>query len=103
MGQQQSACIQKHYDGTEGMSKPIGKVSGWYGGHAVIEPMDGWIPAVGTVLYSAPKPDAMTHIGYVHPYGIEQLPIYAERGEKWNTPVSSVPFDGAIKVYVEVK
>ncbi len=40
-------------------------------------------------------------IGYVHPYGIEQLPIYAERGEKWNTPVSSTPFDGAIKVYVE--
>ena len=45
----------------------------------------------------------MAHIGYVHPYGIEQLPLYAERGEKWNTPVSSTPFDGAIKVYVEVK
>jgi hypothetical protein len=43
----------------------------------------------------------MIHIGYAHPYGIEQLPIYAERGEKWNTPVSSTPFDGAIKVYVE--
>jgi hypothetical protein len=85
------------------MSKPIGKVTGWYGGYPVIQPMDGWIPAVGTVLYSAPKPDAITHIGYVHPYGIEQLPIYAERGEKWNTPVSSTPFDGAIKVYVEVK
>ena len=46
---------------------------------------------------------AMTPIGYAHPYGIEQLPLYAERGEKWNTPVSSTPFDGAIKVYVEVK
>lgn len=103
LGQQQGQGAEKHYDGKEGMSKPIGKVTGWYGGYPVIEPMDGWIPAVGRVLYSASKPDAMIHIGYVHPYGIEQLPIYAERGEKWNTPVSSVPFDRAIKVYVEVK
>lgn len=36
------------------MNKPIGTVVGWYGGYPVIEPMDGWIPAVGTVLYSAP-------------------------------------------------
>jgi hypothetical protein len=34
--------------------KPAGTVTGWYGGHPVIEPIDGWIPAVGTVLYSAP-------------------------------------------------
>lgn len=40
------------------MSKPIGKVTGWYGGYPVIEPIDGWIPAVGTVLYSAP--DSLT-------------------------------------------
>ena len=39
------------------MSKPIGKVTGWYGGYPVIEPMYGWIPAVGTVLYSAPAPE----------------------------------------------
>jgi hypothetical protein len=45
----------------------------------------------------------MVHIGYVHPYGREQLHIHAERGEKWNTPISSMPFEGAIKVYVEVK
>ena len=36
------------------MSKPVGTVTGWYGGHLVIEPINGWIPAVGTVLYSAP-------------------------------------------------
>ena len=42
-------------------------------------------------------------IGYAHPYGVEKLPGYTARGEKWNTPVSSTPFDGAIKVYVEVK
>ena len=42
-------------------------------------------------------------IGYAHPYGVEQLPGYTARGEKWSTPVSSTPFDGAIKVYVEVK
>jgi hypothetical protein len=36
------------------MSKPVGTVTGWYGGHPVIEPIDGWIPAVGTVLYAAP-------------------------------------------------
>jgi len=34
--------------------KPAGTVAGWYGGHPVIEPMDDWIPAVGTVLYAAP-------------------------------------------------
>lgn len=34
--------------------KPAGTVTGWYGGHPVIEPIDGWIPAVGTVLYAAP-------------------------------------------------
>jgi hypothetical protein len=45
----------------------------------------------------------MVHVGYMHPYGREQLHVHADRGEKWNTPVSSVPFDGAIKVYVEVK
>ena len=45
----------------------------------------------------------MVHIGYVHPYGLEQLHIHGERAEKWNTPLSSVPFEGAIKVYVEVK
>lgn len=36
------------------MSKPVGTVTGWYGGYPVIDPVDGWIPAVGTVLYSAP-------------------------------------------------
>ena len=36
------------------MNKPIGTVVGWYGGHPVIEPIDGWIPAVGTVLNTAP-------------------------------------------------
>jgi hypothetical protein len=36
------------------MSKPVGTVTGWYGGHPVIEPIDGWIPAVGTVLYTSP-------------------------------------------------
>lgn len=45
----------------------------------------------------------MVHVGYIHQYGREQLHVHAERGEKWNTPVSSTPFDGAIKVYVEVK
>lgn len=40
-------------------------------------------------------------IGYAHPYGIEQLPAYAQRGEKWNTPLSSIPFDGSIKIYME--
>ena len=45
----------------------------------------------------------MVHVGYMHPYGRAELHIHAERGEKWNTPVSSTPFDGAIKVYVEVK
>jgi len=40
------------------MSKPVGTVTGWYGGHPVIEPVDGWIPTVGTVLYSAP--DSLT-------------------------------------------
>lgn len=86
------------------MNKPVGTVIGWYGGYPMIELFPSeWIPAVGTVLYSASKPDAMIHIGYVHPYGIEQLPIYAKRGEKWNTPVSSTPFDGSIKVYAEIK
>ena len=46
---------------------------------------------------------AMTPIGYVHPYGIEQLHIHTERGEKWSTPISSMPFDGAIKVYARVE
>lgn len=45
----------------------------------------------------------MVHIGYVHEYGREQLHAYAGRGEKWSTPLSSMPFEGAIKVYVEVK
>ena len=36
------------------MNKPVGTVTGWYGGHPVIEPIGDWIPAVGTVLYSAP-------------------------------------------------
>jgi hypothetical protein len=40
-------------------------------------------------------------IGYAHPYGVEQLPAYAQRGEKWSTPLSSIPFDGCIKVYME--
>jgi hypothetical protein len=40
-------------------------------------------------------------IGYAHPYGVEQLPAYAQRGEKWNTPLSSIPFDGCIKIYME--
>jgi hypothetical protein len=52
------------------MSKPIGKVTGWYGGYPVIEPIDGWIPAVGTVLYSAPpsarKPVAWMYHGILH-------------------------------------
>ncbi len=52
------------------MSKPIGTVTGWYGGHPVIEPIDGWIPAVGTVLYSAPpsarKPVAWMYHGILH-------------------------------------
>jgi len=39
------------------ISKPIGTVTGWYGGYPVIEPIDGWIPAVGAVLYSAPDAD----------------------------------------------
>lgn len=39
---------------TASARKPVGTVTGWYGGHTVIEPIDGWIPAVGTVLYSAP-------------------------------------------------
>ena len=34
--------------------EPMATITGWYGGHPVIEPVDGWIPAVGTVLYSAP-------------------------------------------------
>lgn len=34
--------------------EPVATVTGWYGGHPVIEPIDGWIPTVGTVLYSAP-------------------------------------------------
>ena len=34
--------------------KPVGTVTGWYCGLPVIELMDGWIPAVGTVLYAAP-------------------------------------------------
>jgi len=42
-------------------------------------------------------------IGYAHPYGVEQLPAYAQRGEKWSTPLSSMPFEGAIKVYVRVE
>jgi len=45
----------------------------------------------------------MVLIGYMHPYGREQLQVHADRGEKWNTPISSMPFEGAIKVYVEVK
>ena len=45
----------------------------------------------------------MVHIGYVHEYGREQLHAYAERGEKWSTPLSSMPFEGAIKVYVRVE
>lgn len=57
MGQQQSTGAEEHYDGKEGMSKPIGKVTGWYGGYPVIDPMYGWIPAVGAVLYSAPAPE----------------------------------------------
>ena len=44
----------------------------------------------------------MVLIGYVHPYGREQLHIHAERGEKWSTPLSSMPFDGAIKVYARI-
>ena len=40
-------------------------------------------------------------IGYAHPYGVEQLPGYTARGEKWSTPVSSVWFEGSVKVYVE--
>jgi len=43
----------------------------------------------------------MVHIGYVHEYGREQLHAYAGRGEKWSTPLSSIPFDGCIKVYME--
>ena len=39
---------------TASARKPVGTVTGWYGGHPVIEPVDGWIPAVGTVLYSEP-------------------------------------------------
>ena len=39
---------------TASARKPVGTVTGWYGGYPVIEPVDGWIPAVGTVLYSAP-------------------------------------------------
>lgn len=39
---------------TASARKPVGTVTGWYGGHPVIEPIDGWIPAVGTVLYTAP-------------------------------------------------
>jgi hypothetical protein len=34
--------------------EPVATVTGWYGGHPVIEPIDGWIPAVGTVLYTSP-------------------------------------------------
>jgi hypothetical protein len=45
----------------------------------------------------------MVHVGYIHPYGREQLHTYAERAEKWSTPLSSTPFDGAIKVYVRVE
>lgn len=45
----------------------------------------------------------MVHIGYMHPYGREQLHVYAGRGEKWSTPISSTPFDGAIKVYARVE
>ena len=37
------------------MSKPMATVTGWYGGYPVIEPIDGWIPAAGTVLYSSPE------------------------------------------------
>ena len=37
------------------MSKPVGTVTGWYGGYPMIELFPSeWIPAVGTVLYSAP-------------------------------------------------
>ena len=36
-------------------SKPIGSVFGWCGGYPMIELFSGgWIPAVGTVLYTAP-------------------------------------------------
>lgn len=37
------------------MSKPVGSVIGWYGGYPMIELFPSeWIPAVGTVLYTAP-------------------------------------------------
>ena len=39
---------------TASARKPVGTVTGWYGGYPVIEPVGGWMPAVGTVLYSAP-------------------------------------------------
>ena len=39
---------------TASARKPVGTVTGWYGGHPVIEPIGDWIPVVGTVLYSAP-------------------------------------------------
>jgi len=40
-------------------------------------------------------------IGYAHKYGVDLLPTYSERQTKWNTPISSMPFEGCVKVYVE--
>lgn len=39
-------------------------------------------------------------IGYIHPYAVDQLAKHSEAGERWNTPLSSVQFEGAIKVYI---
>jgi hypothetical protein len=40
-------------------------------------------------------------IGYAHKYGVDLLPTYSERETKWSTPISSLPFEGCVKVYVE--
>jgi hypothetical protein len=45
----------------------------------------------------------MVHIGYVHEYGLNGLQSHSARDEKWNTPLSSMPFEGAIKVYARVE
>lgn len=70
---------------TTSTRKPIGTVTGWYGGHPIIEPVGGWIPAVGTVLYSAPparKPlsymEACTFIALNIEGGAESLEMQSQ-------------------------